>query len=169
MKKLVLFLLVIVMAAVPLLACGAANSRENEDIQETDITDVVPENGDEPVAVPDIDIVTDPEDVIELQEELQTIFHLMVQYVYMDGTTAAETVSEILPAGSSYSIPSPLIDGYIAFLQQVDGVMPSCNLQYTVIYVSPEEAGLYAVASLFDLEIPLGLGFVVDNTGVCSE
>ena len=67
MKKLVLFLLVIVMAAVPLLACGAANSRENEDIPETDITDVVPENGDEPVVVPDIDIVTDPEDVIELQ------------------------------------------------------------------------------------------------------
>lgn len=169
MKKLVLFLLVVVMTAVPLLACGAANSRENEDIPETDITDVVPENEDEPVVVPDIDIIPDPEDVIELQEELQTIYQLTILYVYMDGSTAAETYSEILAEGTTYSVSSPLIDGYTAFLQQVDGVMPSHNLQYVVLYVSPEESGLTDIVSLFNLEIPLGLGFTVDHTGICSE
>ena len=169
MKKLVLFLLVIVMAAVPLLACGAANSRGNEDIPETEITDVVPENEDEPVVVPEIDIIPDPEDVIELQEELQTIFQLTILYIYLDGSTAAETYSDILPAGTEYNVPSPLIDGYAAYLDLIDGVMPSRNVQYVVIYVSPEESGLEDVVSLFDLEVPLGLGFTVDHTGICSE
>ena len=168
MKRLVLFFLTAAVALIPLLACATVNSRENEDIPETEITEVIPENGDEPVVIPGIDIIPDPEEVIELQEELQTIYHLTIQYVYLDGTTAAETYSEVLPSGMSFSIPSPEIEGYIPFLQLVSGVMPSCNLQYVVIYIS-EEAGLEDLFSLFDLEIPVGLGFVVDNTGVCSE
>ena len=109
------------------------------------------------------------EEVIELQEELQTIYQLTIQYVYLDGTTAAETYNVILPSGTSFSVPSPEIEGYVPFLQLVSGVMPSCNLRYVVIYINPEETGLEDLFSLFDLEIPMGLGFVVDNTGVCSE
>ena len=169
MKRLVLFFLAALIAAVPLLAGATVNSRENEDIPETGITEIVPEDEDEPVVVPEIDIVPEPEDVIELQEELQAIYQLMIQYVYLDGTTAAETYSGILPCGMSYHVPSPDVEGYTAFLQQVSGVMPSCNLQYVVIYVSPEETGLEDLISMFDAEIPAGLGFVVDNTGVCSE
>ena len=76
---------------------------------------------------------------------------------------------EILPAGTEYSVPSPDIDGYTAFLQLIDGVMPAHNVQYIVIYVSPEAAGLKDIVSLFAAEGPLGLGFTVDHTGVCSE
>ena len=169
MKRLIVFCLAVLVALAPLPACGVPESRENDDIGETDITDVEPENEDEPVVIPDIDIVPDPEDVIELEEDLQTIFQLVIEYIYLDGTQAADTCMEILPAGTEYSVPSPDIDGYTAFLQLIDGVMPAHNVQYIVIYVSPEAAGLKDIVSLFAAEGPLGLGFTVDHTGVCSE
>ena len=169
MKRLIVFCLAVLVALAPLSARGVPESRENEDIEETEITDVDPEDEDEPVVIPDIDIIPDPEDVIELEEDLQAIFQLLIEYIYLDGTQAADTCSEILPAGTEYSVPSPDIDGYIAYLQLIDGIMPAHNVQYIVIYVSPEEAGLKDVAYLFGAEVPLGLGFTVDHTGVCSE
>ena len=90
------------------------------------------------------------------------IFTLTVNYVYLDGSEAAESVVEIHAAGEDYNVVSPVIEGYIASMPVVFGVMPSRDVIVTVIYVKPGEI-------IDDYGTALGLGDVYSNLGECFE
>ena len=59
---------------------------------------------------------------------------LTINYVYEDGTTAAETYQATLAYGTSYSVKSPVIEGYTASIEVVEGEMPEHDVTYTVVY-----------------------------------
>lgn len=175
MKKLFTILLALLIAVMPMLAL-AADSKENKNIPKTKVIETVPEDEDKEVIVPQVKIVADTQETIQLQEEMQTIFNLTIRYVFEDGSTAAGTYSAALQAGTAYSVPSPVIDGYTVSTGLVSGTMPARNLQFVVIYFSKEtENPAFPISKLLrlftieDLDTPLGLGNSIVNVGVAFE
>ena len=66
-------------------------------------------------------------------------FKLTVHYVYADGSTAAEdSVKDGLLAGDSYSVVSPVLEGYTVDYELVAGTMPGEDLEFTVVYTPVE-------------------------------
>lgn len=177
MKKMFALLLILVITATT-AASYAANSRTNPDIQDTDVVDVIPEDPDEDVIPPEIEIVPDDPVIDDLFEDLQTIYHLTIYYVYADGSTAAETYSATLQAGETYYVPSPEISGYTPTISLISGIMPARDLQFRVVYLTlnPDEENpafrlseMEKLFSLLDYETALGLGFSIMNIGLCLE
>lgn len=126
---------------------------------------------------------TEP-DIEEIIEEHQTIYRLTIYYVYLDGTTAAETYYDQLDAGTDYSVLSPEIEGYIATMLLVSGTMPARDVEWTVIYIPSEQEqktedgtdnpiyyfnGSNQITTIDDYETPLGLGASNMNVGICVE
>jgi hypothetical protein len=183
MKKLFSALIALMIALTPLLALTqAVDSPTIEVIQHTEVPEVTPEDETKEVVPPTVDIITDTEEVTEIQDDLKTIYHLTIRYIYEDNTTAAQPYEEILQSGLPYAIPSPEIDGYVTFTTEINGIMPSRDLVYTVIYFRteqedvPEEqekvfdvTNLVNVVTFEDYETPLGLGFAMSNVGICFE
>lgn len=66
-------------------------------------------------------------------------YRLTIQYIYEDGTQAAETYTAVMLPGDLYDIPSPNIEGYKPTSERISGVNPGRNEQYTVIYI-PKDA-----------------------------
>lgn len=64
-----------------------------------------------------------------------TRYDLTIRYVYEDGTTAAPDHTDRLERGSSYSVASPVIDGYTADRAEVSGTMTD-DLTVTVTYAA---------------------------------
>ncbi|NBI65740.1 VWA domain-containing protein [Pseudoflavonifractor sp. 60] len=62
------------------------------------------------------------------------LYTLTINYVYEDGSVAAETDIRTLAAGTDYSVPSPGIEGFVADILSVDGTMPAANVELTVVY-----------------------------------
>ena len=175
MKKMLIVVLVILTVLLPVFAT-ANNSKGNTDIPETKVTDVTPEDENEEVIPPDVDIVPDTPEVEELQITMQTVFRLTIYYVYVDGSTAAPTYNATLQAGTEYGVVSPEIEGYTASVSVVAGVMPMRDVEYTVVYLSPEKeepvfpySHMPKLSNLGDYETPTGLGFSVSNVGICFE
>ena len=112
-----------------------------------------------------------PPEIVEIIEDLQTIYRLIIHYIYWDGTTAAPTYSEQLGAGTKYGVPSPEISGYTPTKYMVSGVMPAREVEYTVIYIpaadDPENPELFW--SIEDYEMPRGLGSSYMHVGICIE
>ena len=104
-----------------------------------------------------------PPDIEELIEEYQRTFRLTIYYIYVDGSPAAPTYTEILDTGTPYSILSPTIDKYHPSIAVVEGIMPKRDVQYTVIYITED------TVIIPNYETPLGVGFVIMNLGVCVE
>ena len=66
-------------------------------------------------------------------------FKLTVHYVYADGSVAAEdSVKDGLLAGDSYSVTSPVLEGYTVDYELVAGTMPGEDLEFTVVYTPVE-------------------------------
>ena len=65
-------------------------------------------------------------------------YTLTVNYVYEDGSEAAESFTEMYYWDDSYSVDSPVIDGYLADKPTVSGVMPKSDLTVTVTYTKLE-------------------------------
>ena len=175
MKRILIVLLALLLALLPVFAM-AVNSRANQDIPETTVKKVEPEDEAEEVIPPVVDIIPDTPDIIELQETLKTMFRLTIYYVYVDGSTAAPTYDATLQGGTEYSVSSPTIKGFTASKQTVSGVMPMRDIEYTVVYLSPEEeipefpySEMPELYTLDDYEAPTGLGFSVANVGICFE
>ena len=61
-------------------------------------------------------------------------YTLTVHYVYADNTEAATTYTETVACGETYSVPSPVIDGYTADPAVVEGTMPANDVDVTVTY-----------------------------------
>lgn len=175
MKKCLIVLITLTLALLPMYAM-AAKSREFPDPVNPEIIEIVPEDEEEEVVPPTIEIITDTPEVEELQEELKTIYRLTIYYVYTDGRTAAPTYSEVLQGGTEYSVPSPEIEGYTPSIRVVSGVMPMRDVEYTVVYFSPKDdtpafpySEMPEITGLTDYETPTGLGFSVSNVGICFE
>ena len=175
MKKLLTVILALLIAATPMLAL-AAGSKENKDIPQTKVVETVPENKEEEVIPPKVEIVKDTEETIQLQEEMQTIFNLTIRYVFLDGSSAAGTYSQALPTGTPFNVPSPSIEGYTATTGVVSGVMPARDVQYLVVYLSGEvEDPVFPIEemeqlfNMEDYETPLGLGSSIVNVGISFE
>lgn len=65
-------------------------------------------------------------------------YTLTVNYVYEDGSEAAESFTEMYYWDDNYSVDSPVIDGYLADKPTVSGVMPKSDLTVTVTYTKLE-------------------------------
>ena len=61
-------------------------------------------------------------------------YTLTVQYLFTDGSQAAPDHQEQLTIGSSYSVPSPVIEGYHPNQTAVTGIMPASDVVSTVTY-----------------------------------
>ena len=61
-------------------------------------------------------------------------YNLKINYVYEDGSKAAESHEAELPYQSNYSVTSPDITGYTADNPVVSGTMPAGNVEVTVTY-----------------------------------
>ena len=90
-------------------------------------------------------------------------YQLTVNYRFLDGTQAANTIMRNYTAGAAYNIASPAIEGYRAIPAYVTGTMPANNLTITVLYLPN---GLQIIE---DYETPLGLGQAFINIGDCIE
>ena len=115
---------------------------------------------------------TPPPKIEEIIEEHQTIFTLRIRYIFLDGSTAAPTYTEHLNAGTSYSVVSPSIAGYIATRGVVSGVMPARDVQYTVIYipgVADDPENPIFLLTIEDYETALGFGACFMHVGICIE
>ena len=61
-------------------------------------------------------------------------YNLKINYVYEDGSKAAESHEAELPYQSDYSVESPVIEGYTANNLVVSGTMPANDVEVTVTY-----------------------------------
>lgn len=68
----------------------------------------------------------------------KTAYTLTVNYVYENGTTAAEAFTQKYYWDDTYSVDSPVIDGYIADKATVSGTMQKANTEITVTYTKLE-------------------------------
>ena len=192
MKKVLCLTIVLTLISISLAFATVVDSRENEDLTEIEIVEIVPRFTPTPVAPPEptpmppekvieivpvnpedeppeppvVQIVEPPEEIELLIEELKPTYELTIIYLYSDGTPASETVRETLEAGQPVDTPIPGIPGYTP-TGGYWGPMPPRNLQVTVIY-TPAGAGEELI-DIGDYETPLGLGASMMNVGVCVE
>ena len=117
--------------------------------------------------------VLPPPEIVEIIEELQTIYRLTVHYIYLDGSTAAPTHTQQLSAGKAYSVTSPSIPGYTPNVAVVSGVMPARDMEYTVIYIprssSTSDPNGPTFLTIEDYETALGFGASFMHVGICIE
>ena len=69
-------------------------------------------------------------------------YTLTINYVYADGGTAAASYTGTYTYGQSYSVASPVIEGYTADVETVSGTMGAGNVTSTVTYTANAVAGL---------------------------
>ena len=93
-----------------------------------------------------------------------TRYRLTVLYRYLDGSTAAPTVTEMHSQGDHYNVVSPVIPGYTANIKIVQGTMPNHDVTVIVLYIPGDD-----LVEIPDYETPLGLGNVSLNIGDCYE
>ncbi len=175
MKKPLTVFLALLLVMLPLFVT-AQESPDNTKLTVIEVKNVVPEDETEEVVPPTVQVVPDTPEIKEMQEDLQTIFRLTIFYVYTDGRRAAPTYSSMLQTGTEYNVPSPEIKGYTPSIRVVSGVMPSRDIEYTVVYFSEEEkdsafpyTDMPVLYDLVDYEAPTGLGFSISNVGICFE
>lgn len=118
----------------------------------------------------DIEIVqgTIYEDMVVVVHYTPVPYTLTICYVFMDGTTAAQTYTVTVYAGESYDVISPTIEGYITLKPRIQGTNPGRNETYTVVYV-PVDRDIVELITLEDYETPLNLDHIYMQIGVCVE
>ena len=92
-------------------------------------------------------------------------YTVTIRYIYEDGTTAHKTYKGMFWPDDIYDVYSPVIDGYTASIQRVNGTMPARDLQFTVIYIRNDDS----ITIVPDYDTPLGLGNIQMHVGVCIE
>ena len=63
-------------------------------------------------------------------------FNVVIEYVYENGSTAADTVEREVEYGAAYSVISPTITGYTPDIAEVSGTMAGSHIKYIVTYIS---------------------------------
>ena len=81
-------------------------------------------------------------------------YDLTINYVYADGSEAADAYEAEVAYGAEYSVESPVIEGYTASLEVVEGTMPAEDVEVTVTYT----------ANTYDYTIEYYYDGVIDGT-----
>ena len=105
----------------------------------------------------------------ELEEAASKPHTVVIHYQYVGGHIAAGEHTETLMPGETFSVASPEIPGYIVSRAKVEGEIGIRNEEYTVFYI-PENGWRgrhYTIRETFT--IPLGLGSIHLNGGICFE
>jgi hypothetical protein len=113
-------------------------------------------------AVDSIELPEPPPEIVEIIEEYQPEYGVIIHYIYYDGTEAAPDFTQIVSIETELDVPSPVIEGYTPTMYSVEIWHPEHFMEFTVIY-SP------GYASIEDYETPLGIGGAMMNVGVCIE
>ena len=92
-------------------------------------------------------------------------YTITIRYIYEDGTVVHQTYRGTFWPGDNYDVYSPVIAGYTASIQRVNGIAPARDLQFTVIYIRDDDS----ITIVPDYETPLGLGNIQMHVGVCIE
>ena len=92
-------------------------------------------------------------------------YTVTIRYIYEDGTIVHQTYRGTFWPGDNYDVYSPVIAGYTASIQRVNGIAPARDLQFTVIYIRDDDS----ITIVPDYETPLGLGNIQMHVGVCIE
>ncbi len=116
-------------------------------------------------------------------------YTLTIHYVYADNTTAAADYTATLEAGETYSVASPVIDGFTADQLTVTGTMPAQNVEVTVTYTenapetytltihyvfadnttaAPDHTETLAAGANYSVASPVIDGFTADQTTVAG-
>ena len=114
-----------------------------------------------------------PTPIVPTIEDLQTVFHLTINYKCDDGSSIAPPHSEMLEAGAHYEVASPVMADKPSNKSDVKGTMPRRNVEYTVMYVCHNSQQFENIErplfSIEDYDTALGLGMSIMNVGVCTE
>ena len=106
------------------------------------------------------------------------IYNLTVNYIFVDGSTAAPSYTAKVAYGDTYSVTSPAVDGYTANILVCEGKMPARDVTLTVIYTAnpgpapagnPPLPGHVPYTILEDYDTALGLSNLNINAGDVYE
>jgi LPXTG-motif cell wall-anchored protein len=78
------------------------------------------------------------EDVKVVVEYYIDNYNLTIEYVFEDGSPAADSYFDTLDYNTPYEVESPVLEGYTANRPVVSGVMPAGNKTETVVYTANE-------------------------------
>lgn len=67
------------------------------------------------------------------------LYTITIRYQYADGSEAAATYTGRLGVGETFAVESPEIDGFVASLVSVVGMMPAHDVEFVVIYAAEGE------------------------------
>ena len=74
---------------------------------------------------------------------------LTINYLFEDGTQAAESVTISVAEGAAYSVASPVVEGYVASPLSVEGIMGTGNVEFNVTYLPVEVAHTLTINYVF--------------------
>lgn len=116
---------------------------------------------------PDIRVVrgTMTEDAEITVRYQTTMYPLTISYIFPNGQQAAAPFEDYLMPGETYSVTSPVIEGYKASVLVVTGTKNGTDEKHTVIYL-PEDANLIEID---DYGTPFGTGQLNAQRGICIE
>ncbi len=86
--------------------------------------------------------VTYDYDTVTYEKPTPAEYTVTINYLYKEnGTPAANPHTETLPAGSEFSVDSPVIDGFTPDYEKVSGTVPEKDITYNIYYskITPEE------------------------------
>ena len=94
-------------------------------------------------------------------------YRITIQYITIDGTTAAEPYTADVQAGEAYRLYAKPIAEYRPLKQRISGTNPGRDEEYTAIYVPEgETAELILMEDYEQASHMEGLGV---QTGICFE
>ena len=123
------------------------------------------------------------EDMVIDVHYVQESHTITIIYRDLDGQVIYETTTTTAVAGDEYRINAPAIPGYVSLQQVITGEMPSRDMQITLFYAKENETETETIpvvsspaaqlpdgsVLIEDYGIPLGLGSIGLNQGICVE
>ena len=135
--------------------------------------------------VPDLQVVSGKitEDMVIDVHYVQESHTITIIYRDLDGQVIYETTTTTAVAGDEYRINAPAIPGYVSLQQVISGEMPSRDMQITLFYAKENETETETIpvvsspaaqlpdgsVLIEDYGLPLGLGSIGLNQGICVE
>ena len=94
-----------------------------------------------------------------------------INYVYPNGTTAAESKTIKVRKGESFSVKSPSIPGYVPTKPVVSGKGEANDMTFTVVYVVPSNggSGVYSAPAAQEKEEESMIKDIYVQKGICFE
>ena len=95
--------------------------------------------------------------------------NLTIRYLFLDGSTAAETYREMKMPGEEYSREIPDIPGFVTARIIVHGTMGNTEEEVVVFYIPEDMADKGDTIAIIEDPVPLGLDHQYAQMGICVE